>query len=60
MRLFAIASLAFVLNACSGGSSKPPEHETVACMSYRAMMVAPMSPDAMQRLQQKCAASHDK
>lgn len=57
MRLAAVASLVFVLSACSNGSDKPPKNETEACMNYRAMMTAPMPPDAMQRLQEKCSAS---
>ncbi|WP_215750433.1 MULTISPECIES: hypothetical protein [unclassified Gluconobacter] len=57
MRLI-LASLAVVILA--GCTRKPQLHETAACINYRSMMTAPMPSDAMQRLQEKCAASRDK
>lgn len=46
------------LAACQ---STPPrqqiQQETNECMNYRAMMTAPMAPDAMQRLKVECEQS---
>ena len=57
MRLILASLTAVFLTGCACHSHKLPKHETAACMNYRAMMTAPMPPDAMQRLQEKCAAS---
>lgn len=46
------------LTACL---SQQPKHsmqqESNECMNYRAMMTAPMAPDAMQRLKVECEQS---
>lgn len=57
MRIILASLTAVFLAGCTCNSHKPPKHETAACMNYRSMMTAPMPPDAMQRLQEKCAAS---
>ncbi|ACI52175.1 putative lipoprotein [Gluconacetobacter diazotrophicus PA1 5] len=52
----AVAALALVVAGCA----ERPQHEhreTPECMNYRAMMTAPMAPDAMKRLQARCEAS---
>ncbi|AQU87800.1 hypothetical protein B0W47_10270 [Komagataeibacter nataicola] len=43
----------------AGCTQHPPhrQHDTPECMNYRAMMTAPMPPDAMKRLQARCEAS---
>lgn len=42
----------------AGCSDKTPDGKvTTECMTYQHMMTAPMSPDAMQRLQDNCIAS---
>lgn len=42
-----------------GGCDHPRRltQETPECMDYRAMMTAPMPPDAMRRLQARCVES---
>ena len=57
MRIILASLTAVILAGCTCNSHKPQHHETAACMNYRSMMTAPMPPDAMQRLQEKCAAS---
>lgn len=57
MRLIFASLTAVFLAGGTCHSHEPPKHETAACMDYRAMMTAPIPPDAMQRLQEKCAAS---
>lgn len=57
MRLILASLTAAFLAGCSCHSHALLKHETAACMNYRAMMTAPMPPDVMQRLQEKCAAS---
>ncbi|MBM3099148.1 hypothetical protein JRX38_14245 [Gluconobacter cerinus] len=57
MRLILAMLTAVFLTGCGCNSHKPQSHETAACMNYRSMMTAPMPPDAMQRLQERCAAS---
>ncbi|WP_215767430.1 hypothetical protein [Gluconobacter cerinus] len=57
MRRILVTLTAVCLVGCACNSRNPQPHETTACMNYRAMMTAPMLPDAMQQLQEKCAAS---
>lgn len=54
---FILASLTAVFLSGCASNTPPQPHETAACMNYRSMMTAPMPPDAMRRLQEKCAAS---
>ncbi|GFE98160.1 hypothetical protein DmGdi_32330 [Gluconobacter sp. Gdi] len=57
MRFILISLTAVFLAGCACNSHEPQPHETAACMNYRTMMTAPMPPDAMQWLQEKCEAS---
>ncbi|NIF31937.1 hypothetical protein F3J29_07280 [Enterobacter sp. Cy-643] len=59
VRLFMLASLVLLTACASRPASKPPQ-DTPECMNYRHMMTAPMPPDAMQRLKQKCDDSRHK
>lgn len=58
-----IQSVSFVLAcmllaACTTQPATPEQQtETSECMNYRAMMTAPMPPDAMQRLHKACQDS---
>lgn len=47
------------VGACAAKLDKPPQPiaETAACMNYRAMMVAPMPPSEIKRLQAACEQS---
>lgn len=52
--------LAIALGVALAGCAPHPlrtHEDTQACMTYRAMMTAPMPPDAMHRLRQQCDAS---
>lgn len=47
-----------LLAACTTQPAPPKQPtETPECMNYRAMMTAPMPPDAMQRLNKACQDS---
>lgn len=48
-------STALLVAGCSKNDNPP--HETTECMNYRAMMTAPMPPDAMNALKEKCEQS---
>lgn len=58
-RLFMLASLV-LLTACATRPAPKPPQDTPECMNYRHMMTAPMLPDAVQRLKQKCEDSRRK
>ncbi len=45
-----------VLTGCTSNQPQPAK-ETPECMNYHGMMTAPMAPDAMERLKQKCEDS---
>jgi len=48
------------LTAClSKQPTEQSQQETNECKNYRAMMTAPMAPDAMQRLKQQCEQSRE-
>jgi len=48
------------LTACQSPQPRQTiQQETNACMNYRAMMTAPMAPDAMQRLKVECEQSRE-
>ncbi|AXY60206.1 hypothetical protein [Acinetobacter sp. WCHAc010052] len=49
---------ALVLTGCMSNQPQP-FRETPECMNYRGMMTAPMPPDAMERLKQKCVESRN-
>lgn len=51
--LIAIACL-MTLMGCSSNSPDKAREETPECMTYRAMMTAPMAPDAIERLRVAC------
>ncbi|HEK1687433.1 TPA: hypothetical protein SMR42_003825 [Pseudomonas putida] len=54
----ALALLATLAGCSSSPSQQRPEpQKSDACRTYRAMMTAPMAPDAMARLREVCEQS---
>lgn len=51
-----LALCVLVFTGCASNQSQPVR-ETPECMNYHGMMTAPMPPDAMERLKQKCENS---
>lgn len=47
-----------VLTGCASNQPKQVR-ETQECMNYRGMVIAPMAPDAMERLKEKCIESRN-
>ncbi|MEG3348157.1 hypothetical protein FYB92_03120 [Novacetimonas sp. GS1] len=63
MRRFSNLCITTILGLTLAACAPPPtyrQHDTPACMHYRAMMTAPMPPDAMHRLQAQCDASRQR
>ncbi len=63
MRVIVGALAVALLAGCAFSDAKQPTGpvpETDACMTYRAMMTAPMPPDAHERLRLACERSRAK
>ena len=61
LKIAMIAAISMMsLTACQSPQPRQTiQQETNACMNYRAMMTAPMAPDAMQRLKVECEQSRE-
>ncbi|MBB5606201.1 MULTISPECIES: hypothetical protein [unclassified Janthinobacterium] len=61
LKIAMIAAISITcLTACLSPQPRQTiQQETNACMNYRAMMTAPMAPDAMQRLKMECEQSRE-
>lgn len=57
IRFTVLFLLSASLAACA--HKKYPEGTTPECMTYQHMMTAPMSPDAMNSLKEKCIKSQE-
>ncbi|MFZ4877611.1 hypothetical protein ACL9RI_21235 [Janthinobacterium sp. Mn2066] len=57
--MIAAISMMLLAGCQSTQPSQQIQQETNECMHYRAMMTAPMAPDAMQRLKVECEQSRE-
>ena len=56
MKFFSIM-ICLTLIACATEPKKNAQYESDECLHYRSMMTAPMAPDALKQLQNKCEES---
>lgn len=55
----AIAAAAALVSACSTAPERPAPPDTAECQTWLRMSTAPMAPDAVQRLREKCESSRE-